>query len=470
MTPNPADTNMLAEPMPTNGLVLNFQNVPLSAVLNYLSAKAGLVIVSDVSLQGRVSVVAKQPITTNEIVTLLNDQLGKNNYAALLQGRTLSIMDADRAKTYALTPVEVTTSYTNMAINDEIVTAILPLHTLPAGQLVKDLDQLIPKGATVTANEGGNAIIMTAQRKDVRRIAEIIGGLDGTALSEVEVSVLSYADAKSVASELKEVFQSQDSDITRASTRNQGRGGFRGFGGGGGFPFGGGGGGSTDNPDKNVQTHAVFVSDDQMNAVISAAPPDYMRMITNVIALLDKPSQDITVMRVFRLQHADPMEIADELTQMFPSTTSTDQSSQRTMGFRFLPPWMQQQNPGSSLSPRMKREQTVTVVADRRIQAVTVSASKDTMEQIAGVIKDLDEGNEGNQMVKVMDIGAADPATVENYLAGLFGSTSRPTTSSSQSQTALSARGQANNNSQATAVQSATTGSSSGGMGSSGLR
>ena len=40
---------------------------------------------SGVNLQGTVSVVAKQPVNTNDIVDLLNDQLGKNNYAAILQ-------------------------------------------------------------------------------------------------------------------------------------------------------------------------------------------------------------------------------------------------------------------------------------------------------------------------------------------------------------------------------------------------
>src|SRR5580692_11036647 len=167
VAPTPADTT----PVPTNGLVLNFHDVPLNAVLTYLSAKAGLIIVSDVNLQGRVTVVAEQPITTNDIVELLNDQLGKNNFSAMLQGRTLTIMDQDRAKTYALTPVEVANQgFTNIPITDRIVTEILPLHTLQAQQLLKDLSDLIPRSAVVTANEAGNSIIMTGQQKDVRRI------------------------------------------------------------------------------------------------------------------------------------------------------------------------------------------------------------------------------------------------------------------------------------------------------------
>ncbi len=219
--------SMGSEVFPTNGIVLNFQNVPLNAVLNYLSEKAGLIIVSDGNMQGAVSVVAKQPVGTNEIVDLLNEQLSKNNLTAVLQGRTLQVMDAERAKSLASTPVKVATGPSQVPVNDVIVTEILPVHTLAPAQLIKDLETLIPKTATVTANEAGSAIIMTAPGRDIHRISEIIAALDSSAISAVQVFVLKFADAKSVASELKDVFQSADSDVTRASTR----GSFGGFGG-----------------------------------------------------------------------------------------------------------------------------------------------------------------------------------------------------------------------------------------------
>ena len=40
------------------------------------------------------------------------------------------------------------------------------------------------------------------------------------------------------------------------------------------------------------------------------------------------------------------------------------------------------------------------------------------MEQIDGVIQDLDQGTQGVQNVTALDFGAADPATVEQTLAG----------------------------------------------------
>jgi hypothetical protein len=55
------DTNLLEEVTFTKGIILNFHDVPLSTVLNYLSAKAGLIIVSDVDLNGIVTV-ANNPV------------------------------------------------------------------------------------------------------------------------------------------------------------------------------------------------------------------------------------------------------------------------------------------------------------------------------------------------------------------------------------------------------------------------
>ena len=238
------------------------------------------------------------------------------------------------------------------------------------------------------------------------------------------------------------------------------------FGGGGG---GGGGAGSSDDS-KNAQTHAVFVSDDQMNAVVASAPPDYMSTISNVVMELDKPSQDITQIRVFRLKHADPTEIADELSNLFPNTSSTTGQNNRNMGFQFgRGPFGPFGGGGggndNSQSARMKQQTTVLAVADRRTQSVVVTASKDLMTEIKGMISELDDGAMGVQHVFAYDIESADAAAVQETMTTLFAGTQSRTQTTTT--TALSARQTANNNSQAT-----TTSTSSGfGAGSStGLR
>jgi len=442
------------------GLVLNFHDVPLNAVLTYLSAKAGLIVVSDVDLKGKVNVVAEQTVTTNEIVDLLSAQLAKNNCAVMLSGRTLTIMDATSAKTSALTPVRIDNSGPKqIPVNDQIVTEILPVHTLQAAQLVKDLELLIPAGDSVTANEAGNAIIMTASQKDVHRISEIIAALDSSAISEVEVFVLKYADAKSVASELKDIFQTTDSNVAQAGTRNSSGGQGGPFGGMGppGFP----GGGDGNESKKTAQTRAVFVSDDQLNAIVASAPPDSMSTISNMIRALDHPSQEISVMKVFRLKHADPGEIADELSELFPSSSAGSGQNDRSMGVQ-VGLFQQASSSSESQSTRMKRQSTVSVVADRRTQSVIVTASRDILDQVQQVVKDLDQGTQGVQILTALDFGAADPSTVQETMAGLFSSANSRNQNTTQTATPLANRYTGNANSQTTSAQSSTTGGSTG--------
>jgi type II secretory pathway component GspD/PulD (secretin) len=395
---------------------------------------------------------------------LLNAQLAGNNFAAILNGRTLTIMDAGRARTSAGTPVIVNDSGPRqIPVNGKIVTEILPLQTLQAAQLLKDLASLIPAGDTVAANEAGKAIVMTAPQKDIHRISEIIAALDSSSVSDVQVFALKFADSKSVAAELKEIFHSADSETVGAASRNT----FRGPGGMGGFgpgPGPGGDPGGNADSEKNSQSRVVFVSDDQMNAVVASAPPNEMPLITNLINSLDVQVQDITQMKVFKLKHADPLEIAEELSTLFTSSNSSSDENSRSTGFEFNP-FSQSGSGDSGQSARMKRKSAMQAVADRRTESVVVTASKDLMVAIASMIASLDEGNQGMTHVTAIPLESADPASVEQTMSGLFAN--QGSASSSQTTTALSARTQADNNTQSSSSTSSTSGFGSSSTGTS---
>ncbi|HEY5041338.1 MAG TPA: von Willebrand factor type A domain-containing protein [Verrucomicrobiae bacterium] len=83
----------------TNDITLNFQNAPLSAVLNYVSEEAGFIVVQDTPVHGNVSITSKHPVTKAEAVDLLNSALNQNGYAAIQDGRTLTIVNKNEAKT-----------------------------------------------------------------------------------------------------------------------------------------------------------------------------------------------------------------------------------------------------------------------------------------------------------------------------------------------------------------------------------
>ena len=355
-----------ATPGTTNGLILNFRDVPLRAVLQYLSDEAGLVVDLQTDVAGAVTLTASQPVSTAEAIELLRNQLSRHNYTAVLDGRTLTVMDINRARTDPLTPVVRGTDPALIPVDNVMATEILPVQTLAPAQLVKDLELLIPAGATVTASESGNAIIMTAWQKDIHRLATIISSLDGSAIAEVNVFPLDFADAKSVAAELKEVFQSSDSDVNRAGTRLTAGATFTRIIGSTGISGG-------DQKQKIAPVRPVFVADEQMNAVVASATPDIMPMVARVLTLLNKPGAEVTDLEIFPLLHADPEEVVNEITSLFASADGAGNadSTGRSMGIRFAGPGMMQ--PVSSApaqSERLKRQSAVSAVADPRTQSV----------------------------------------------------------------------------------------------------
>ncbi len=224
----------------SNALLLNFRNAPLEMVLNYLSDAAGFIIVQDTHVNGTVTVTSTHPVTQDEAVNLLNTELNRNNYAAIRDGRTLTIVDKNDAKTRNI-PVKTGNKPDDIPNNDEIATWIIPIRFVEARQLVSDLSSFVSPQATIVANEAGNSVVVTDTQSNIRHLAEIIQAVDNSAEAETEIRVfrLKYASPTDVASELGSVFPSSSSSGNQAPIQFGGRGG--GFGGGRGG-FGGGGG------------------------------------------------------------------------------------------------------------------------------------------------------------------------------------------------------------------------------------
>jgi hypothetical protein len=197
-----------------------------------------------------------------------------------------------------------------------------------------------------------------------------------------------------------------------------------------------------------------------MNAVVASAPPDYFPMITNVIHDLDQPSEDVSMIKLFHLKYADPQETADLLTSLFPDESNSSSQNNRSMGAGFLPPWMQQQTPANNKSDRMTRQTLVRAVPDMRTASLAVTASAAQMEQITGMIQELDSNPAMIQHVIAIKLNNADPVTAQAALTALFAGQNTKTATSTQNESALAQR-------QQSAAQSQTTSSTTSGFGTS---
>lgn len=240
------------EAVPGNGemkIKLNFQDTPLQTVLEYLSETAGLTIVSDTPIiDGRMTVISRQPISLPQAVSLINSVLKEKNLTTVLNGKVLKVVTLENAKKESV-PVFSGRDPEAVVAGDDVVTYVIPVTYVTARALRENLLALIPEYASLEANEDGNALIVTDTTANIKRLMKIVVALDThmATASEIRVFRLANADATSAANMINTMFQ-QNQSGSRGRGNSSGRqggnffdmmrdrfgGGFRGPGGRGG--------------------------------------------------------------------------------------------------------------------------------------------------------------------------------------------------------------------------------------------
>ncbi|RYD45105.1 MAG: hypothetical protein EOP83_31005, partial [Verrucomicrobiaceae bacterium] len=322
------------------GIILNFQGAALSDVLNYLSEAAGFVIVTESPVSGTVNIVSRQAISPEETVDLLNSVLYEKGYTAIRNGRILKIVSRTNAPKRDL-PVEMGSDPERIPRNDEMVTQILPLRFGEAAKLIENLRPLLAESATISANDASNAILLTDTQTNIRRIAQIIRALDTSvaSISGIHIFPLQFADAKEVANVITQLFAGQSTPGAGGAAqagrggggRGRGFGGFPGFGGGGGAPATG----AATSEARQAASRIVAVADEQSNSLIISAPDEMVPTIRNVVTQIDTSITDITDTRIFRLLHADAIELADIVNNLYSdnSTQGNQRGGNNQRGF-----------------------------------------------------------------------------------------------------------------------------------------
>ena len=301
---------------PESGILLNFREAPLRAVLEHLSEAAGLVIVEEVPTDGRVTVVSRQPLNAREAVALLNTVLIQQGYAAVRTGRVLKIVTLSEAR-QANVPVRSGSDPEDIEPTDEMITQIIPLKFADAEQVQQDLQALVPEYAVLEANVSSNALILTDTAANVRRIAEIVRALDShmATVAEVRVFQLTYAEAGEAASLINEVFQQEE------PTSGRSRGGFsRGR-------FRGPGGGGSDSDEPVSRAPQVLASaDDRTNTLVVSGPADTLDVVAEVVAQLDANPVEEEAVLVYHLKNAQAENVAAVLNDLFGEAAEGSQA------------------------------------------------------------------------------------------------------------------------------------------------
>ena len=419
-------------------LMLNFQDVPLQSVLEYMSEAAGFIILGDTKVRGDVTILSKQPLNREEAVDLLDTILNEKGYTAIRRGRILKIVEKDKAQIEDI-PVKSGSNPADIPKKDVMVTQIIPIRFGNAGQLIENISELLPEYATISANDGSNAIILTDTQTNIHRIAEIVSALDTSisSISEIRVFPLVYADAKQLADVIKGLFQSSSSGSSRSSSsRGSSSSGIAEmmrarFDGGSSSSRSSGSsgrssrsGGSGSSAALAAASRVVAISEERTNSLVVSAPSDVIPTIEQLVKEMDRTIEDVTEIEVFKLNNADAFEMAEVLTNLF---SDKDEIESSRGGYRFgsygrssSSSSRSRSSSSGNSSERMLQQKKVVAVADPRTNSVIVSATAELMAQITLMVERLDGNKAKQQKVYTYSLQNADVEGVSEILRNMF--------------------------------------------------
>lgn len=317
-------------PLENKKIVLNFQNAGINEVMEYLSETTGLVIISDTFIDGRINLLSKQPLCVDEAIALINAVLREKEYAAIRTGRTLKIVALSEASKLNI-PVSTGSDPTMIVPGDDMITHIIPVRYADAASLQENLSDLLPSYAVLTANQSSNSLIITDTSAGIKRLMEIVQAIDTpmSAIADVKVFHLSFADADTTSNLINEVFnQNQNTGSSQNANPFQRMFGFRGGPGGGGRDRDQQQESSSGGPNLKV----IASADERTNAVVVSGPSDILEVVAKVVTDLDSNPDEERSLFVYTLRNARSDNLKEVLNNLIQGLQEINQENTQGSG------------------------------------------------------------------------------------------------------------------------------------------
>ncbi len=180
-------------------VTLNFVNADIDQVAKAIGAATGKTIIVDPRVKGQLNLVSENAVPEDQALKTLQSALRMQGFALVQDHGVLKVVPEADAK---LQGVPTYVGNTPVARGDQVVTQVFVLKNESANNLLPVLRPLISPNNTVAAYPANNTIVVTDYADNVRRIAQIIAGVDTAAGQAVSVVPLRNANAIDIATQL----------------------------------------------------------------------------------------------------------------------------------------------------------------------------------------------------------------------------------------------------------------------------
>lgn len=270
---------------------LNVRDADIRAFIADAAKVTGRTFIIDNRVSGKVTVVTDRPLSRSEYFEVFLSTLRANGLVAVpTSNGAFRVQPLDNA---ASQPSRIGVAG---AARNSYVTEIIRLRATDAASAVDTVRPLVSAQGSVTANRGGNSLVVVDFADNIRRIREVIRRVD-TDTSSTRVVALKNASARDIATALQGLIGT------------------------GGAPGGAQGGGAGSGPTASV------VAVEGSNAVALRGDPTTVARLAQVAADLDQKARNGTEIKVVFLENADAEQLLPVLQELV-GQTPTQPSSQ----------------------------------------------------------------------------------------------------------------------------------------------
>lgn len=300
---------------------LNLNEVDIKAMIDTVADITGKNFIVDPRVTGKVTVVTSKPMRASQIYEVFLSILKVHGFSAVETGTIVKVLPNVNAKQ----------EYTDRGAGaDALLTRMVQLHHVDAGEIVQVLLPLMPQHAFMSAFPGSNVIILSDTSANVNRLAQMIIEMDDSGGHKIELVRLSHAKAAEVVDTLTKMITSRYAGKT---------GGF--------IPS--------------------VAADERTNSVLLGGDPASRREMRSIIANLDNPTDENDGnTEVIYLHYALAKDLVETLTGIKESKGNEQAKTQVT------------------------NQKTVDIRADEATNALVITAPDDEMRSLKSVVRLLD--------------------------------------------------------------------------------
>lgn len=319
----------------TNEIQLSLQGANIDMVVQWLAQTTGKSVIKHPRAQCQLTITSTRKVTQREALNLVYRALALEGFSAIEFNKSILIVPAGQEP--RMSPALVDSAQKAVPEGRQRVMKVFGLKHLQAAEVKDRIKSALTDKATIELDEKANQLIISDYNDNIRLAGELIEALDTDRSQDVTVRVISlkHVSAQELAKELAPIYQKMSG--------------------------------------KSGRDLVDVAADDRSNALIVLSSEANFKALELLISGLDSEDAREKVMRTFTLKNADAQDVAKQLQDL-------NQDQDPFSRYAYI----------ISSSSSEKNTKKLSVVADRRRNAIVVQAPPAQMEGIEKMVKELD--------------------------------------------------------------------------------